>query len=237
MPDREGPGAYDPFAPGAPLTVFATGVRNAYDLVWHTNGQLYVPTNGSTNGGNIPASTAGAPCARGGAYAGPAVPGLVNVPAQNDFLYRVVQGGYYGHPNPHRCEFAMNGGNPSARTDPAEVPQYTIGVMPDANYRGAAHDFGLHRSPDGIIEYRHGRFGAALQGKLLVVRYSQGDDIVALTPAAPHFDIADIEVGLPGLGGFVDPVDLVEHPSTGALYVSEYGASHVTLLRPIGDAF
>ena len=29
---------YNPFAPGAPLTIYATGVRNAYDLVWHSNG-------------------------------------------------------------------------------------------------------------------------------------------------------------------------------------------------------
>src|SRR5438270_6455576 len=27
-------GKYDPFAPGAPLTIYATGLRNAYDLVW-----------------------------------------------------------------------------------------------------------------------------------------------------------------------------------------------------------
>ena len=34
---------YNPFAPGAPVTIYASGVRNAYDLVWHSNGQLYVP--------------------------------------------------------------------------------------------------------------------------------------------------------------------------------------------------
>src|SRR3954466_9407310 len=45
---------YNPFAPGAPLTLYATGVRNAYDLVWTRNGQLYAPTNGSAAGGNTP---------------------------------------------------------------------------------------------------------------------------------------------------------------------------------------
>ena len=48
-------GSYDPFASGAAVTIFGQGVRNAYDLVWHSNGFLYVPTNGSAPG-NTPAS-------------------------------------------------------------------------------------------------------------------------------------------------------------------------------------
>ena len=44
---------YDPFAEDAVVKIFATGVRNAYDLVWHSNGQLYVPTNGSAAGGGV----------------------------------------------------------------------------------------------------------------------------------------------------------------------------------------
>ena len=50
----EGGGNYDPYAPNAPLTIYATGTRNSYDLVWHSNGNLYVPANGSAAGGNIP---------------------------------------------------------------------------------------------------------------------------------------------------------------------------------------
>ncbi|WP_223828042.1 CBM35 domain-containing protein [Vreelandella titanicae] len=45
---------YNPFADDAVVKIFATGVRNAYDLVWHSNGNLYVPTNGSAAGGNVP---------------------------------------------------------------------------------------------------------------------------------------------------------------------------------------
>ena len=45
---------YDPFAADAVVKIFATGQRNAYDLVWHSNGFLYVPTNGSAAGGNTP---------------------------------------------------------------------------------------------------------------------------------------------------------------------------------------
>src|SRR5204862_174932 len=51
---KDGGGSYDPFAAGVALTIFAQGVRNAYDLVWHSNGNLYAPTNGSAAGGNTP---------------------------------------------------------------------------------------------------------------------------------------------------------------------------------------
>ncbi|MEM9528983.1 MAG: Ig-like domain-containing protein, partial [Bacteroidota bacterium] len=47
-------GTYNPYYVDAPLTLYGTGIRNAYDLVWHTNGQLYVPTNGTAGGSNSP---------------------------------------------------------------------------------------------------------------------------------------------------------------------------------------
>ena len=55
-------GSYNPYAANAPLTIYASGIRNAYDLVWHSNGHLYVPTNGSAAGGNVPAVPADGPC-------------------------------------------------------------------------------------------------------------------------------------------------------------------------------
>ena len=36
------------------------------------------------------------------------------MPTQNDYLLRVEKGGYYGHPNPARAEYVLNGGNPTA---------------------------------------------------------------------------------------------------------------------------
>jgi glucose/arabinose dehydrogenase len=55
-------GKYNPYALNSPLTIYASGIRNAYDLVWHSNGQLYIPTNGSSAGGNSPGSVAGTRC-------------------------------------------------------------------------------------------------------------------------------------------------------------------------------
>ncbi|PAP75965.1 hypothetical protein BSZ37_05680 [Rubrivirga marina] len=235
-------GTYDPAAPGAPVRVFASGVRNAYDLVWHTNGDLYVPTNGSAANGRAPASVAGTIRPDGLPYNGPAVPAIDAVETQNDYLFRVAppSGGtwgyhYYGHPNPTRGEYVLNGGNPTDGLDLAQVDRYPVGVQPDAAWGGFAYNFGRNISPNGVVEYKSNTFGGALKGKLLVVRYSGGDDIVVLTPGASR-DIApdgDSRLLVQGSELFSDPLDLIENPATGDLYVSEYGGGgQILLLRP-----
>lgn len=232
---RDGGGSYNPYAPNAPLTIYATGVRNAYDMVWHSNGSLYAPTNGSAAGGNSPASVNGTLRADGSVYHGPPVPALRNIQqTQNDFLFRVVKGGYYGHPNPTRGEYVMNGGNPTARIDSAEVTDYPVGTQPDKNWKGYSFNFQNNISPNGIIEYKSNTFNGALQGKLLVVRYSRHDDIITLAPGGPNNDIISSIEGpsIEGFSGFVDPLDLVEDQKTGNIYVSEYGGTgRITLLR------
>ncbi|UBU18154.1 Ig-like domain-containing protein [Nonomuraea gerenzanensis] len=102
----EAGGGYDPYAAGAPLTLYATGVRNAYDLVWHSNGHLYAPTNGSAAGGNTPATPSPLPasCARRG-YTGPQVPAITaNPQAETDYVFDVKPGRYYGHPGDRRAD-------------------------------------------------------------------------------------------------------------------------------------
>ena len=234
-------GAYDPLADGAPVTLYATGVRNAYNVVWHSNGHLYAPTNGSAAGGNTPQSPQPDSAEFGndrtdlginGPFTGEFVPGLNNVQqTQHDFLYDVEPGGYYGAPNPFRDEWVMNGGNPTSGVDVNEVPAYPVGTQPDRNYRGAAYDFGLNYSPDGALEYAGDAFGGALQGRLLVTRYSGGDDIVALT-VDDNGEVVDAQTGIVGLGGFTDPLDIAQR-GDGSMYVSEFGAQQITLVRPV----
>ncbi len=234
---EDGGGHYNPFKKGAPLTIYASGVRNAYDLVWTRDGHLYAPVNGSAHGGNTPSSTAPfnpdprIDYATNGPYDGPAVQGGTNLPTQDDFLYNIQQGGYYGHPNPTRNEFVMNGGNPTSGVDPYEVTTYPVGTQPDRNYRGVAYDFGKNFSPDGIIEYKGTRFNGALDGTLLAVRYSGGDDIIALS-RDKNGKITKATTGIEGFTQFVDPLDLTEDTSNGNIYVAEYGGERITLLRP-----
>ncbi len=234
----EGGGSYNPYAANAPLTLYATGLRNAYDLLWHSNGNLYLPTNGSAAGGNTPASVAGTLRPDGSTYSGPGIPALTNVlQTQNDYLFKIKKGGYYGHPNPLRGEYILNGGNPTTLIDPADVPSYPVGTMPDQNYQGYVYNFQADKSPDGVIEYKSNTFNGALKGKIMVVRYSQNDDIIVLTPGGSDGEIVSATEGsaIPGLSGFQDPLDIVEDLATGNLYVSEYGNDGtITLLKAVG---
>ncbi|MEU4689441.1 Ig-like domain-containing protein [Actinoplanes sp. NPDC023714] len=223
-------GTYDPYAPGAPLTLYGTGVRNAYDLVWHRNGHLYVPTNGSAAGGNTPdvPSPLPASCSRrvDGGYTGPVVAGLrPNPQAETDYVFDVKPGRYYGHPNPSRCEWILAGGNPTGGADPFQVNGYPAGTAPDPNLDLAGiHDAGLHASANGAVEYR----GGALDGKLLVVRYSDGQDI-QMFDVAPGGALTNRRTVV---AGFNQPLDVTQSRTTGDLYVTELGARRITLLRP-----
>ena len=201
-------GNYNPFAPDAPVTIYGKGIRNAYDLVWHSNGNLYAPNNGSAAGGNTPDDLTLIGSQE-----------LLGVATQNDHLYLVEEDGYYGHPNPQQGHYILNGGNPTTAIDLAEVAEYPVGTKPDRNYQGFAFDFGRNRSPNGIIEYQGDAFEGALQNKLLVVEYSGGDDILALTPDASGNIIDSFRLA----SGFTNPIDLVEHPNTGNIYVAELG--------------
>ena len=213
---------YDPVPVGAAVRVYAMGTRNPFDLVWHSNGSLYVPVNESA-AGNAPAGPGGNP------------PGLSNLPAGRDFLARVQQGKYYGHPNPTQNNYVLNGGNPTAAVDPFETPQYPVNVQPDAEYQQPILDLGLHRSANGIDEYTSNVFGTTLRNRLLIAEYSNGDDIIAVSPTNPSdkFQIAT---------GLFNPLDVKADPATGNVYVAEYGSDpegeggHITLLKPAPDS-
>ncbi|PSR56915.1 hypothetical protein AHMF7605_27170 [Adhaeribacter arboris] len=238
--------SYNPYASNAPLTIYASGVRNAYDLVWHSNGQLYAPANGSAAGGNTPVSVAGTRRPDGNFYNGPAIAATSGVKVQNDWLFRInpLKGvGYFGHPNPFRGEYVANRGY-------SDNPKYPSSMEADDNYRGAAFNFELNRSPNGAIEYKSNAFNGALKGKILVCRFSGGGDIIVLQPGSLVKGSAETDynirnsytgagtTGLVGMSGFINPLDIVEDVQTGNLYVIEFNwnnipdrTAQITLLR------
>ncbi|WP_353475011.1 CBM35 domain-containing protein [Salipiger sp. H15] len=201
---------YDPFAEDAVLSIFAEGNRNGYDLVWHSNGYLYVPTNGSAAGGNVPDD--------------PSTPeneAITNVGLQADYLFRMVEGGYYGHPNPLRDKYILNGANPTSGTDPNQVGNYPVGTDPDPDYDlEGAYNLGNNRSPNGAIEYMSGVFGTSLQHAVIFTQYSSGDNLRAVllnedgTPAA-DFILTDLDGNEIN---YVDPLDVIEG-ADGRLYM------------------
>ena len=224
------PGFYNPFEDDAPVRVFANGQRNAYDLVWHSNGFLYVPTNGSAGGANAPDDPST-----------PEFEGITNIPTRNDYLFAVEEGGYYGHPNPILGNFILNGGNPTAGNDLAEVTTYAEGTAADPNYRGFAFDFSRNVSPNGAAEFTSDVFGTNLQGALIVTQYSNPNSLIALTPGLDGNIVDNQEISRAdgSVISIQDPLDVIVNPATGQMYVitfernSAFGSSSkLILLNP-----
>jgi len=108
-----------------------------------------------------------------------------------------------------------------------------VGVQPDRNYRkDEIFSFGQHYSPNDVIEWQSTVF-PSLNGKLLVVRYSGGKDIVTVDIDPVTKNAVSVSP-VTGLTGFVDPLDLVANRANGHIYVTEHSAvpPKVTLLRP-----
>ncbi|BEP13260.1 hypothetical protein acdb102_15710 [Acidothermaceae bacterium B102] len=209
------PVGYNPKAAGAPLTVFASGTRNPFTLMWDSNGKLYAPVNESAAGGVTPAGPGNVPVS------------VSNIQAYTDYFTRVQAGKYYGHPNATQGYYALNGGNPTAAGDPYEVTEYPVGTQPDANWQAPDFAMGVHRSPDGAAEYTNSSaFSGALKGKILVSEYSDGDDIVAFSLDGNGKPVS--EASLPDANNpgqaliFNNPLGLAVDSTSGVVYVAEH---------------
>ncbi|SES39254.1 Carbohydrate binding module (family 6) [Tranquillimonas rosea] len=234
------PGMYDPFAEDAVVKIFATGVRNAYDLVWHSNGNLYVPTNGTAAGAKTPQDPTQTEFDTT----------IDNSPKQYDYFFTVDEDGYYGHPNVLRDEYVLNGGNPTSGLDPNEVvggndgnpntDGYPTGVQVDGNYDyDGVYNLGYNRSPNGATEYTGNAFGSNLKGAVLFAQFSTGDNVRVIQVDETGAITGDDVLRRPDgsvIDNYIDPLDIVENPLTGQLYLMTLnrgtGASQLILLTP-----
>ncbi len=202
---------YNPFTGVAPVGVYVTGIRNMYDIAWHSNGRLY----GCINQGSF--ATAMTP-ACGGA------PAVHSQPPE--VLALIEEGAYYGHPNPARSECVLNGGNPTAGIDPWEISEYPVGIAPDSGFdsslliRNVLPDGG--RSPNGVAEYVA---AGPMQNRLLIANfiYSRTIQTYALDGSGLVIDADPLR----DFGGspitFIHPLDVAVHPDSGRVYVADFG--------------
>jgi len=197
---------------GVPATcdaiVYASGLRNPYDLVWHKNGSLYSTDNGLGVVGSYPPQPT------------PDCTGLGNTETNNpgtqpDSLYRVVAGAYYGHPNPYRNECVFGDGS-------------FQGVPPLPNYTPRLASLGINKSANGIIDYRGDAFFGRLNGQLLIANFSQGDNITRTQLNAAGDEVIETEVLVTG---FNNPLSVAQD-NDGNILVAEFGASQMVVLQP-----
>eukprot|EP01059_Diplonema_ambulator_P001689 TRINITY_DN1142_c0_g1_i2.p1 TRINITY_DN1142_c0_g1~~TRINITY_DN1142_c0_g1_i2.p1 ORF type:complete len:1251 (+),score=317.38 TRINITY_DN1142_c0_g1_i2:77-3754(+) len=200
--------------PGCDVSIWATGLRNSYDFVHHSNGMIYAGDNGLglANTGAYPKSPY-APCF-GFADPTPYYDGGDNPLEQTDLLYNVKQGKYYGHGNPARDECVYKDGSYQ-------------GVPPLPNFVPPMADLGMHASPDGITEYKGGGGCGQLEGNLLVVRYSLGDDIRRIVLSADGESVTSISTLAIN---FQDPLSIRVN-ANGDIFVAEHGGNFITTLR------
>lgn len=196
------------------VEVWASGLRNMYDFVFHSNGEVYGPDNGLGVVGTFPPSPT-APCFGFGDTTSWTLGGD-NPGSQSDTLVRMEQGRYYGHPNPSRNECVFGNGSYQ-------------GVAPLPNWSPAMHVLGKNLSTNGVIEYSAAApFCGRLQHDLLMTNYSTGDDVTRIQLSADGRSVVS-QASL--VGGFADPLPIGQLPS-GQLVVGELGGSKVTVLTP-----
>ena len=144
----------------ADIEVFASGQRNAYDLVLTTAGRIYATDNGP-NVGYGPAST--------GADTDSGIH-----PQHDDELNLIREGNYYGWANRNR-----------GFDDPREYIWRDVTEPADADYTPPLHL--IPSSADGIAEYRAQTFNSQLRGRLVVQKWNSNQYMIELTPDGSAF--------------------------------------------------
>ncbi|MCH8064227.1 MAG: PQQ-dependent sugar dehydrogenase [Chloroflexi bacterium] len=129
------------------VAVYAPGLRNAYDLVLHSNGHIYATENGAL-GQSVSLS-----CTEDGGNSSTA-----------DELNLIEEGSYYGFPNRNRGRF-------DARQCTYRPPEEASGT----GYTAPIAVLPNHCSCDGIAEYTAAAFDGAMLGDLIYVELIRGN--------------------------------------------------------------
>lgn len=193
------------------IEVFATGIREAFDLCWHSNGNLYAGVNMNDTNERTPTRN--------------------DLPAVNvrpsEMMLRIVRGSYYGHPNPSRNEWVLLGGNPTPDIDPWEVAALPVGTQPEKNFDPSLliRDLEKDKGPsaDGVCEWTS---PGPLSGRLLFCFYTATRGIHTYKLSRDGRSVSDPQALVDQqhrLLRFGAPLDVV-HDERGWLYVADFSA-------------
>ncbi|MCH8851167.1 MAG: PQQ-dependent sugar dehydrogenase [Planctomycetes bacterium] len=175
------------------VIVFASGMRNAYDLVFHSNERLY----GTDNGPDVLAGLTSLGCEQDG----PEV-------QHRDEVNLIVEDAYYGHPNRNR-----------GRLDARQCTYHSPDDGDGDGYTGPIAT--VVSSSNGIAEYKLDRCG--LGGNLIYVSWAflnPPSTVRRLILSENGEQVLSDEVIAEGdLGG---PLDVTVGPN-GVIYVAEFG--------------
>jgi glucose/arabinose dehydrogenase len=144
--------------PTGPVQVYSPGYRNAYGVLHHSNGELYIVENGANEGwGNIPVGCTNALQDNGA--------------TEDDVLLHITGPGFYGgHPNPTRGSLSntFNSTNPQSPAPSANAVECThIDSGSENGFLGI-----FNSSTNGIVEYTASNFSGAMKGNVLTSSYN-----------------------------------------------------------------
>ena len=215
---------FDPELPGSLLRLYATGVRNALELVDHSNGHLYTAVNINDRQGPI-----------NGVPDDPDIPGDQNLlinqrTPDHESLYILERGRHYGCPNPSRGHYVLNGGNPTAGQDPYEITDYPVGTLPEPGFAPRLM-YPIWRwggtSPNGMIEYAP-RFAHPLSRTLICCFYSANKlAVITLGSDGLPVSIDALEDPQGNMLFFSGALDVTMDPETGFLYLAAFGKQNM----------
>ncbi len=143
---------------GGPVQIYASGMRNIYDIIQTESGNIYVWDNGPNSGwGGVPINN----CSQNTHEGGDTNP---------DGLHKITKGYYGGHPNPTRGnkDNKFNDSNPQTPIEVAENPEECIYAAPG---EGDGSLTTLNASSNGLTEYTASNFGAGMKGNLIVATF------------------------------------------------------------------
>lgn len=169
LPTLDGPAdQHDPFGghdglnqaklvQGGPVQIFASGLRNAYDIVYTTSGRFYVWDNGPNTGwGGTPNNNCSNNIDNGGTK-------------HQDGLHLISQGYYGGHPNPTR-------GNKS-NTFGGQSPIEGDANPEECDYQNPVSGDGAltanQESTNGLVEYTASNFASSMKGNLIAAAFGK----------------------------------------------------------------
>lgn len=204
-----------------PVQLFATGYRNAYDVLLTDAGKLYTFDNGPNFGwGDVPQ---GGNCSN--AYRDGGVTFF-------DHLHLIERGSYGGHPNPVRG----SKGNKFNDSDP-QSPIEVAASNQECNYEEPGDDGALaivQGSTNGLTEYTSTNFAATMKGDLLAVNFSK-NTLWRFQLNANGTKVDSMEA-LIELEDSNAPLDVVAQGDAdlypGTLWIVDVQQSHVIVLEP-----
>jgi len=169
LPTLDGPAdQHDPFGghdglnqaklvQNGPVQIFASGLRNAYDIVLTESGRFYVWDNGPNTGwGGTPGNNCSDAISNAGSK-------------HQDGLHLISKGYYAGHPNPTRGSKNNTFGGQTPIEGP-EDPDQCVYKTPGQNDGSLTTN---NPSTNGLDEYTASNFGGAMQGDLLAVAFDK----------------------------------------------------------------